>query len=83
MIPLYQDGWFTFRFATARRIPRFHLAGVAAGQAVTIHAADPTTLRPQHILGRAVVGAGGWVDLPDPLIVRPGDVFVVLPAPGG
>ena len=79
MIPLYQDAWFTFRFAEDRRIPRFHLAGVPAGRAVVIHAADPATLRPLHVLGRAVAGADGWVDLPEPLIVRAGEVFVVLP----
>jgi hypothetical protein len=31
MLPLYQDPWFTFRFADDRIIPRFHLEGVEAG----------------------------------------------------
>jgi hypothetical protein len=26
-----------------------------------------------------VVGDGGWVDLPEPLIVRAGEEFVVVP----
>lgn len=29
MMPLYQDLWFTFRFADDRILPRFHLEGVA------------------------------------------------------
>jgi hypothetical protein len=28
MLPLYQDHWYTFRFAEDRLIPRFHLEGV-------------------------------------------------------
>lgn len=31
MNPLYQDPWFTFRFAEDRIVPRFHLDGVESG----------------------------------------------------
>ena len=34
VLPLYQDPWFTFRFAEDRIIPRFHLEGVEAGRRV-------------------------------------------------
>ena len=32
MIPLYEEPYFTFRFADDRLIPRFHLEGVDAGR---------------------------------------------------
>ena len=32
MLPLYQDPWFTFRFADDRIISCFHLEGVEAGR---------------------------------------------------
>jgi len=43
MIPLHHDPWFTFRFAEARIIPRFHLDGVAAGRRVLVFKIDPGT----------------------------------------
>lgn len=79
MRPLYQDPWFTFRFAEDRLIPRFHLEGVPAGWQVSVHKADPATLKPFDLLSREVVGQGGWVELRQPIIVRAGDVFVVFP----
>jgi len=36
MIPLYEDSCFTFRFAEARIIPRFHLEGVETGRQVKV-----------------------------------------------
>src|ERR1700693_3889657 len=36
MTPLYEDSWFTFRFAEDRLIPRFNLEGVQAGHRVTV-----------------------------------------------
>jgi hypothetical protein len=32
-------------------------------------------------LATATVGAGGWVDVPEPLVVRAGDAFVAVPEP--
>ena len=32
MTTLYEDPWYTFRFADDRIIPRFHLEGVEAGR---------------------------------------------------
>jgi hypothetical protein len=31
MLPLYQNNWFTFRFADNRIIPRLHMDGIEAG----------------------------------------------------
>lgn len=71
---LYADPHFTFRFAEARVVPRFHLEGVPPGTPVLVRACD--TAAP---LARAVVGEGGWVNLPEPLIVRAGDGFEAVP----
>jgi hypothetical protein len=32
-------------------------------------------------LTAAGVGDGGWVDLPEPIIVRAGEAFIAVPAP--
>jgi protein-tyrosine phosphatase len=80
---LYADPCFTFRFAEDRLIPRFHLEGVPAGRVVRVCAADPQSLAPGNVLASAVVGEGGWVDLPRAIVVRAGDVFVVFPEPDG
>ena len=79
MIPLHEDSFFTFRFAEDRLIPRFHLDGVPAGRLVHVYSANPETLEPTKLLGTAVVGKEGWVDLPQPIVVRAGEVFVVFP----
>lgn len=79
MIPLHHDPFYTFRFAEDRMIPRFHLEGMPSGQLIRVHRADPATLRPGALLTTAPVGTGGWVDLAQPLLVRAGEVFVVLP----
>jgi hypothetical protein len=81
MLPLYSDPCFTFRFADDRRIPRFHLEGVPAGQQVSVFKIDPATGERLRLLATATVGEGGWVDLTDPIIVKAGDAFVAVPDP--
>ena len=80
MLPLYEDPCFTFRFAEARIIPRFHLEGVEAGRRVSVFKIDPGTGERLGLLETATVGEGGWVDLSEPIIVRAGDEFIVVPA---
>ena len=41
MLPLFEDSCFTFRFAEARFIPRFHLEGVEAKRRVKVYRIDP------------------------------------------
>ena len=70
MLPLYQDPWFTFRFADDRIIPRFHLEGVEAGRRVSVFGIDPGTDKRLGLLATAAVGEGGWVNLADQIRVR-------------
>jgi hypothetical protein len=79
VLPLYQDPLFTFRFADDRIIPRFHLEGVEAGRRVSVFQIDPGTGERLGLLATAAVGKGGWVNLPEPIIVRAGDAFVAVP----
>jgi hypothetical protein len=79
MLPLYRDCWYTFRFGEDRIIPRFHLDGVEAGRRVTIIKIDPDSGERLGLLTTAIVGEGGWVDLPEPIIVRAGEAFVAVP----
>jgi len=79
MQPLYEDPCFTFRFAEARIIPRFHLEGVEVGRRVSVFKIDPGTDERLGLLARATVGQGGWVDLTLPIIVRAGEAFVAVP----
>ena len=79
MRPLYEDPHFTFRFADDRIIPRFHLEGVEAGQQVSVFRIDPGTGERLGLLATATVGEGGWVDLPEPIIVRAGEAFIAVP----
>ncbi len=81
MLPLYHDPHFTLRFADDRIIPRFHLEGVEAGRRVEIYKIDPGTQERLGLLATATVGEGGWVDLPEPIIVRAGAAFVAVPGP--
>ena len=81
MLPLYEDPWFTFRFAADRIIPRFHLEGVGNGRRVSVFKIDPGTGERLGLLATAAVGEGGWVDLPQPLAVRSGEAFVAVPVP--
>ena len=80
MLPLYHDH-FAFRFADDRIIPRFHLEGVEAGRRVEVFKIDPATGERMGLLATATVGEGGWVDLPEPIIVRAGEAFVAVPEP--
>ncbi|HEY1189938.1 MAG TPA: hypothetical protein VGE74_19975 [Gemmata sp.] len=79
MIPLYRDARFTFRFAEDRIVPRFHLAETLPGTPVTVFALDSAGDEPGARLAQAVCGAGGWVELAAPLIVRASGGFVVVP----
>jgi hypothetical protein len=79
MTPLHQDPWFTFRFADDRLIPRFHLEGVEAGRRVAVFKIDPGTGERLGLLTTATVCDGGWVDLGNPIIVRAGEAFIVVP----
>lgn len=79
MLPLYEDPYFTFRFADDRIIPRFHLEGVEASRRVSVFKIDPHTGERLASLTTAIVGEGGWVDLPEPIIVRAGEAFVAVP----
>jgi hypothetical protein len=78
MLPLYEDPGFTFRFAEARIIPRIHLEGVAPGRRVAVHKIDPGTGQRLALLATASVGAEGWLELPQPIIVNAGDAFVAV-----
>ena len=79
MLPLYHDPHFTFRFADDRIIPRFHLEGVEAGRRVLVFKIDPGNGERLGLLATATVGEGGWVDIPEPIIVRAGEAFVAVP----
>ena len=79
MLPLYEDSCFTFRFAEARIVPRFHLEGVQAGRQVTVYKIDSGTDERLVLLATATVGEGGWIDLAEPIIVRAGGAFIAMP----
>jgi hypothetical protein len=78
MLPLYEDPWFTFRFAEDRIIPRFHLEGVRPGRQVSVFKIDPGTGERLELLATATVGADGWVDLTEPILVRAGEAFIAV-----
>ncbi len=80
MLPLYRDPHFTFRFQDDRIISRIHLEGIAAGTAILIFTIDPLTEEKLQQLATATVGEGGWVDLPEPLVVRAGGAFIAVVA---
>jgi hypothetical protein len=79
MIPLHRDSHFTFCFGERRILPRFHLEGVEAGRRVSVFKIDPATGERMGLIATASVGDGGWVDLPEPIIVRAGEGFVAVP----
>jgi len=83
MIPLHHDPCFTFRFAEDRLIPRFHLEGVEVGRRVSVFKIDPGTGERLGLLATATVGAGGWVDLAEPIIVLAGEAFIAMPERAG
>ena len=76
---LYEEPYFTFRFADDRIILRFHLEGVEVGRRVKVYKIDPGTDERLGLLVKATVGEGGWVDLAEPIIVRAGEAFVAVP----
>jgi hypothetical protein len=82
MVPLYRDRHFTFRFADDRIVPRFHLEGVGAGRPISIFKLDAASNERLGLIATATVGGGGWVDLPEPIIVRAGGGFVAVPEEG-
>lgn len=79
MLPLYRDPYFTFHFGDDRIVPRFHLDGVAAGVRVSVYRLDATPETCSELLATATADEGGWVDLPEPLVVRAGEGFVAVP----
>jgi hypothetical protein len=83
VIPLHHDPHFTFRFAENRIIPRFQLEGVEVGRRVSVFKIDPGNGERLGLLATATVSAGGWVDLPEPIIVRIGEAFVAVPEKAG
>ena len=82
MIPLHHESHFTFRFGDDRIIPRFHLEGVEAGRSVSVYRLDPVTGGRLNLVATATTGDGGWVDLAEPIMVRPGEGFVAVPDEG-
>ena len=76
---IYEEPWFTFRFADDRLIGRFHLEGVPAGWRVAVHRIVPATGERLGLLAEGLVGDGGWVDLAEPIRVRAGEAFIALP----
>jgi hypothetical protein len=80
-VTLYEEPFFTFRFADDRIIPRFHLEGVKAGQRVSVFRLDATGERSER-LTVATTGEGGWVELVEPIMVRAGGGFVAVPEEG-
>jgi ribosome-interacting GTPase 1 len=80
MVPLYQEPHFTFRFAEDRLIPRFHLEGVDAGRRIDVYRLDPTSGERLEVIRMATVGDDGWVDLPEPILVRAGEGFMAVTA---
>lgn len=79
MKPLYADPGFTFRFAEDRLIPRFHLEDVGTGRRVLVFKINPGTGERLGLLTMTTVGEGGWVDLAEPIMVRAGEAFIVVP----
>jgi hypothetical protein len=79
MMPLYEDPHFTFRFAEDRIIPRFHLEGVVPGSQISVIKIDLASGERQGLIATATVGDGGWVALPQPIIVRAGEAFIAVP----
>ena len=78
VVPLFRDPHYTFTFADDRLITRVHLDGVPAGTRVRFDRLPSGT----GSLGTAVMGDGGWVDLPAAMVVRAGDGFTATPLGG-
>lgn len=78
MFSLYEDPYFTFRFAEARRIDRIHLDGVVPGRRVILIALDPRSGQRRNVLAEVESGEDGWVYLDPALIVQAEDTFIAL-----
>ena len=76
MLPLYHDPWFAFRFGGDRIIPRLHIEGVQPGSHVSVIKINPATGERLGLLATAIVGEGGWVDLPQSIIMKSGEAFI-------
>jgi hypothetical protein len=52
---------------------------------VSVFRIDPGSGERLGLLAQAVVGDGGWVELPAPILVRAGEAFIAVPeaAPAG
>jgi len=79
MIPLHHESYFTFRFGDDRIIPRFHLEDIESGRRISVFKIDSDSGERLGLMTMATVGEDGWVDLPEPLIVRSGDAFIAVP----
>ena len=79
MIPLRHEAHFTFRFGDDRIIPRFHLEEIEVGRRVSVFKMDANSGERLALMTMATVGEGGWVELPEPIIVRSGDAFIAVP----
>ncbi|MBX9681428.1 MAG: hypothetical protein K2X38_21955 [Gemmataceae bacterium] len=80
MLPLYRDPHYLFRFADSRIIARIRLEGATAGQRVKLVRVDASTLKQSDVIAEANIGADGWVELAEPLIVHAGEAFVAAPS---
>ena len=56
-----------------------HLEGVSPGSQVSVIKIDPKSGERLGLLATATVGDGGWVDLPQPIIVKAGEGFIAVP----
>jgi hypothetical protein len=74
MFPLHRDPGWTFPFGDDRLIPAFFLPGAPPGLRVHI-------TRDGQLLREGVVAEEGRVTLDPALVVRAGEVLLVLPAP--
>lgn len=79
MRSLYEDPWYTFRFVDDRIVPRFHVEGVTNGRRIAVHRIDAATGERLALLAVATVGEDGWVELPEPIVVRAGEAFIAVP----
>jgi len=78
----YEGPCFTVQFGEDRIIPCSHLGGVEAGRRVSVLKIDPASRERLGLLATATVGEGGWVDLPEPIIVQAGEAFIAVPERG-
>ncbi|MFO0800900.1 MAG: N-acetyltransferase [Gemmataceae bacterium] len=76
MTPLYRDPAHTFRFSDDRRVGRFRVEGVALGSLVTVFRLVGEERGAE--LARGHAGLEGWVELPEPIVVRAGEGFVAV-----